>query len=68
MRPATIFSPDGQDWLGDARRAACVCAGQAEGDVGSAGGWDPENSLFLSAPGSMKHLSLPPDVHCVYSC
>lgn len=45
-----------------------LCAGQAEGDVGSAGGWDPENSLFLSAPGSMKHLSLPPDVRCVYSC
>lgn len=52
-------------WLGD---AVWVCAGQAEGDVENMGGWGSANSLFLSAPGSVKHLSLPPDVHCVYGC
>lgn len=65
VRPATIsLRMDRASWVMPGE----LCAGQAEEDMGSVEGWDPENCLFVSAPGSMKHLSLPPDVRCVYSC
>lgn len=56
-----VLSLDGQ-W--DASRAQ---QGRQRG-CGERGMRDPANSLILSAPGSSQHLSLPPDVPCVYGC